>query len=105
MGMRYQVGGKVTIDGVEYEIDEVRMDAVHENGMIQVSYAVRTRPNPEVIEFTVTTPGRESCGDAWEDDDSFGIGHECRLPKGHSGDHVCAYQDDDEDYCRWTNYR
>ena len=47
---------------------------------------------------------REPCGDAWEDEDSFGYGHECRLPKGHKGDHICANQDDDEDYCRWRNW-
>lgn len=48
--------------------------------------------------------GDEACGDAWEDEDSFGYGHECRLPKGHSGDHICAYQDDDRDDCRWRNW-
>lgn len=46
----------------------------------------------------------ETCGDAWEDEDSFGYCHECRLPKGHSGDHVCANQDDDQDACHWRNW-
>jgi len=46
----------------------------------------------------------ETCGDAWEDEDSFGYCHECRLPKGHSGDHVCANQDDDQDACHWHNW-
>lgn len=46
----------------------------------------------------------EACGDEWEDEDSFGYGHECRLPRGHSGDHICAYQDDDRDDCRWRNW-
>lgn len=43
------------------------------------------------------------CNDWWEDDEAFSIGHECRLPKGHHGDHVCMYQDDDQDWCRWHN--
>jgi len=53
-------------------------------------------------------PGMNSeppkCDDWWEDDDSVGIGHECRLPKGHHGDHVCMHQDDDQDWCRWHNW-
>lgn len=46
----------------------------------------------------------QPCGNAWEDEESFGYSHECRLPKGHEGDHVCGFQDDDQDDCRWRNW-
>ena len=45
----------------------------------------------------------DKCGSEWEDDET-GTGHECRLPKGHLDDHICMYQDDDQDWCRWDNF-
>ncbi len=80
------------------EIDAMAMD-FDEYGRPRLN--VRMKPKAEMIEITVEP---QPCGDAWEDEDSFGYGHECRLPKGHSGDHVCANQDDDQDACHWHNW-
>ena len=53
----YRPGGKVTVDGVEYEIDEVGMSATLDNGVLHLTTHVRTRPKSEmIIEITITTP-------------------------------------------------
>lgn len=44
------------------------------------------------------------CDSWYEDDESFGIGHECKLPKGHEGDHICLFQNPEDDWCRWVNW-
>lgn len=80
------------------DIDEMAAD-LDEHGHPRL--LIRLKPEPEHITITVQP---ETCGDAWEDEDSFGYCHECRLPKGHSGDHVCANQDDDQDACHWHNW-
>ena len=46
----------------------------------------------------------EKCEDWWYDgSDVMPVTHECRLPKGHEGDHICGNQGDDQDWCRWEN--
>lgn len=85
--------GEINVDGTTYQIDEVEYaDSLVIN--------MRLVPKSEMVDIVVLP---DKCDDAWEDEDSFGYGHECRLPKGHKGDHVCAYQDDDQDFCRWKN--
>lgn len=45
--------GKVTINGVEYEVDAVWIEAAIEGDALKVAANVRTKPKPEVIEFKV----------------------------------------------------
>ena len=54
--MRYQPGGKITVDGVEYEISAVELSASRVNGVYQVTYTVRTYPQPEMVTVEITTP-------------------------------------------------
>lgn len=58
------------------------------------------RPDASCV-FRKDHESPHSCPDWFEDYDSFGIGHQCRLPEGHEGYHVCLFQGDDEDWCRW----
>ena len=81
------------------DIDDMAMD-YDEYGRPRLN--IRLKPESPGMVDIVFLPNK--CDDAWEDEDSFGYGHECRLPKGHKGDHVCAYHDDDQDFCRWKNW-
>lgn len=54
--MRYQPGGKITVDGVEYEISAVELSASRVNGVYQITYWVRAYSAPDSITVEITTP-------------------------------------------------
>ena len=54
--MRYQPGGTITVDGVEYEISAVDLSATVVDGRFQITYSVRAYASPDEITVEITTP-------------------------------------------------
>jgi len=54
-----QPGGIVSLNGKDYTIDYAEPSAVIVNGELQVTFDIRTLPEPEIVEVTFINTIRE----------------------------------------------